>query len=102
MYRTKITIQGGAERHPKDAEAAGRCAVDDDLGRRVVMQILGHSQISMTSKYAHVLPLVMKDAADRIGQALWAIRNQLQLELQLATHQDRVTDSYRQVRWWGA
>jgi site-specific recombinase XerD len=41
------------------------------VDQRVVMQILGHSQISMTSKYAHVLPQVMTDAADRIGQALW-------------------------------
>ena len=37
----------------------------------MVMEILGHSQISMTAKYAHVLPEVMTDAADRIGQALW-------------------------------
>ncbi len=36
-----------------------------------VMEILGHSQISMTSKYAHVLPQVMTDAAERIGRALW-------------------------------
>ena len=35
------------------------------------MEILGHSQISMTSKYAHVLPEAMGDAADRIGRALW-------------------------------
>jgi site-specific recombinase XerD len=35
------------------------------------MQILGHSQISMTSKYAHVLPQVMTDAAEKIGEALW-------------------------------
>jgi len=35
------------------------------------MEILGHSQISMTSRYAHVLPHVMVDAAERIGQALW-------------------------------
>jgi integrase len=41
------------------------------VDQRVVMEILGHSQISMTSKYAHVLPQVMTDAADRIGQALW-------------------------------
>ncbi len=41
------------------------------VDQRVVMQILGHSQISMTSKYAHVLPQVMTDAADRIGSALW-------------------------------
>ncbi len=41
------------------------------VDQRVLMEILGHSQISMTSRYAHVLPQVMTDAADRIGQALW-------------------------------
>jgi len=41
------------------------------VDQRVVMQILGHSQISVTSQYAHVLPQVMTDAADRIGKALW-------------------------------
>jgi len=41
------------------------------VDQRVVMQILGHSQISMTSKYAHVLPQVMTDAAEKIGEALW-------------------------------
>jgi hypothetical protein len=35
------------------------------------MEILGQSQISMTAKYAHVLPEVMTDPADRISQALW-------------------------------
>jgi integrase len=41
------------------------------VDQRVVMEILGHSQISMTARYAHVLPQVMTDAADKIGQALW-------------------------------
>jgi integrase len=41
------------------------------VDQRVVMEILGHSQISMTSRYAHLLPQVMSDAAERIGQALW-------------------------------
>lgn len=36
----------------------------------VVIEILGRSQISMSSRYAHVLPQVMS-AAERIGQALW-------------------------------
>jgi integrase len=40
------------------------------VDQRIVMEILGHSQISMTSRYAHVLPQVMSDAAERIGQAL--------------------------------
>jgi integrase len=41
------------------------------VDQRVVMEILGHSQISMTSKYTHVLPQVMTDAAERIGRVLW-------------------------------
>jgi Phage integrase family len=41
------------------------------VDQRVVMEILGHSQLSMTARYAHVLPEVMTAAADRIGQALW-------------------------------
>ncbi|MBV9095971.1 MAG: site-specific integrase [Streptosporangiaceae bacterium] len=41
------------------------------VDQRVVTEILGHSQISMTSRYAHVLPQVMTDAAERIGRALW-------------------------------
>lgn len=41
------------------------------VDQRVVMEILGHSQISMTSRYAHVVPQLMTDAADRIGRALW-------------------------------
>ena len=41
------------------------------VDQRVVMEILGHSQISMTSRYTHMLPQVMTDAAARMGQALW-------------------------------
>jgi hypothetical protein len=41
------------------------------VDQRAVMEILGHSQIGITSRYAHVLAQVMTDAADRIGQALW-------------------------------
>jgi hypothetical protein len=39
--------------------------------QRVVMERSLATQISMTSKYAHVLPQVMTDAAERIGRALW-------------------------------
>jgi integrase len=41
------------------------------IDQRVVMEILGHSQISMTSRYARVLPQVMTDAVGLIGRALW-------------------------------
>jgi len=40
---------------------------------RVVMGILGHSQITLTlGTYAHVVPELAEDAAQRIGEVLWA------------------------------
>ena len=40
---------------------------------RVVMETLGHSQMSTTADiYAHVLPVLMADAADRMNTALKA------------------------------
>jgi integrase len=39
---------------------------------RVVMEILGHSQISVTlNTYAHVAPEIARDAAQRVDGALW-------------------------------
>jgi integrase len=39
---------------------------------RVVMEILGHSQISVIlNTYAHIAPEVSQEAADRMNRALW-------------------------------
>ncbi len=39
---------------------------------RVAMQILGHSQITLTlGTYSHVVPELAQDAADRMAAALW-------------------------------
>lgn len=38
---------------------------------RVVMDILGHSQISVTMKYQHAVDQLKRDAAERVGAALW-------------------------------
>jgi integrase len=39
---------------------------------RVAMQVLGHSQISLTlGTYSHVMPELAEDAAARVGKALW-------------------------------
>ena len=38
---------------------------------RVLMEILGHSQISLTmNTYAHVMPQLERDAADKMNAAL--------------------------------
>jgi integrase len=39
---------------------------------RVVMELLGHSQMRTTTDvYSHVMPAVAREAADRMGAALW-------------------------------
>jgi integrase len=39
---------------------------------RVVMEVLGHSQMrTTTDTYSHVMPALGRDAADRMGNALW-------------------------------
>jgi len=44
---------------------------------RVVMETLGHSQISLTmNTYSHVLPALQRDAADRMEALLAMPRNQ--------------------------
>ena len=40
---------------------------------RVVMEVLGHSHISLTlGTYSHVVPELAKEAAQRMGDALWS------------------------------
>jgi integrase len=37
------------------------------------MEILGHSQISLTlGTYSHVVPELAHEAAERMGEALWS------------------------------
>ena len=39
---------------------------------RVAMEVLGHSQISLTlGTYSHVAPELQEEAAARMGRALW-------------------------------
>ena len=40
------------------------------VSERVVMEILGHSNLAMTQRYAHVLPPLRQDAAERLDEAL--------------------------------
>lgn len=50
---------------------AATLLLEQGVDTRVVMAILGHSQISMTSRYQHVMDKMQTDAAARMGAALW-------------------------------
>jgi integrase len=51
---------------------AGSLLLQQGVPARVVMEILGHPQISLTlGTYSHVVPELAEDAARRMGQAPW-------------------------------
>lgn len=50
---------------------AATLLLQQGVAPRVAMQLLGHSQISMTMHYTHVVPELAQDAAVRMEQALW-------------------------------
>ena len=51
---------------------AATLLLSENVHPRVVMELLGHSQMRTTMDiYSHVMPALGRDAADRMGNALW-------------------------------
>jgi integrase len=72
-WRRLLTAAGVRSARLHDARhTAATLLLQQGVPARVAMQILGHSQITLTlGTYTHVLPEVGKEAADRITSALW-------------------------------
>jgi len=73
-WRALLRAAGVRQVNHDARHAAATLLLPQGVDQRVVMAILGNSQISMTSKDAHVLPEVMTDAAEGIGRACGARR----------------------------
>jgi integrase len=60
-------------RPPNDRRhAAATLPLSAGVHPRVVMELLGHSQMrTTTDTYSHVMPELAREAADRMGTTLW-------------------------------
>lgn len=71
-WRDLLASAGVRHRRLHDARhTAATMLLAQGVPTRVVMEILGHSQISVTSKYQHVVDEMHRDAAARMGGALY-------------------------------
>ncbi|MGO9292568.1 MAG: tyrosine-type recombinase/integrase, partial [Streptosporangiaceae bacterium] len=50
---------------------AATLLIEQGVHIRVVQEILGHTRVTTTERYTHVATLQMKDASERMNQALW-------------------------------
>ncbi|TFV67228.1 UNVERIFIED_ORG: site-specific integrase [Bacillus sp. AZ43] len=72
-WRTLLAAAGVRQARLHDARhTAASLLLQQGVPARVVMEILGHSQIGLTlGTYSHVVPALAEDAARRMGEALW-------------------------------
>jgi site-specific recombinase XerD len=50
---------------------AATLLIEQGVHIRVVQEVLGHTRVTTTERYTHVATLQMRDASERIGEALW-------------------------------
>ncbi len=71
-WKRLLKVAGVRDARLHDARhTAATMLLQQGVAPRVAMQLLGHSQIAMTMHYTHVVPELAREAADRMGDALW-------------------------------
>lgn len=73
LWRRILDAAGVRQARLHDARhTAATLLLQQGVAPRVVMEILGHSQISLTlGTYSHVVPELAEEAARRMGDVLW-------------------------------
>ncbi len=74
-WKSLLRAAGVRDARLHDARhTAATLLLSQGVQARVAMEILGHSQISLTlGTYSHVVPELQQDAAERVGRALCAL-----------------------------
>jgi integrase len=72
-WKNLLAASGVPDARLHDARhTAATLLLSQGVPARVAMEILGHSQISLTLQtYSHVTAELHRDAADKVGEALW-------------------------------
>jgi integrase len=72
-WKALLKDAGIRDARPHDARhTSGTLLLEQGVDIRVVQAILGHSSLAVTRRYTHVTSKLAKDAAERMGDALWA------------------------------
>lgn len=50
---------------------AATLLIEQGVHIRVVQEVLGHTRVTTTERYTHVATLQMRDASERMSEALW-------------------------------
>jgi len=71
-WKDLLTAAGVRDARVHDGRhTAGTLLMEQGVHVRTVMEVLGHSDLRLTQRYTHVASPAAKDAAARMGAALW-------------------------------
>lgn len=72
MWKDVLRAAGVRDARVHDARhTAATLLIEQGVHIRVVQEVLGHTRVTTTERYTHVATMQMKDASDRMDQALW-------------------------------
>jgi integrase len=74
-WKALLAVAGVRDARVHDARhTAGTLLIEQGVHPRVVMEILGHSDLRLTQRYTHASSAMAADAAERMNRALWGTK----------------------------
>ena len=71
-WKALLSQAGVGDARVHDARhTAATLLIEQGVHIRVVQEVLGHTRVTTTERYTHVATLQMRDASERMSEALW-------------------------------